>query len=442
MTNHAGVFKVELGHINGIQAKIYIKPGASPKFAELGQCPLHFARRWNKNFLDCKHGIIEPVRFADWAAPVVSVMKGDGKIRIFGDHKVTINQASRVDHYPLPRIDDLLASLAGGESFSKLDMAHAYLQIPLEEGSKKFTTINTHRGLYQYNRLPFDISSAPAIFQRTIENVLRGIPRVCVYIDDILITGNTEDEHLRNLNEVLARLENLGFRLKRHKCVFLLPSVDYLGHTITADGIKPNAEKVHVIRGAPRPRDVSQLRSFLGLMKFLPNMSSILAPLSRLLQKQRPWIWGREQESAFELAKDSLMSDKLLVHFDPERELLVSCDASPYGLGAVLCHRMSDGSDKPVYYASRSLSPAEKCYSQLDKEGLAIIFAVKKFHHYLYGRQFEINSDHKPLQYILARINLYPHLLLHDFRCGPYCLGLMIIKLNIGEQICFSMQTD
>ena len=145
-------------------------------------------------------------------------------------------------------------------------MAHAYLQIPLEEGSKKFTTINTHRGLYQYNRLPFGISSAPAILQRTIENVLRGFPRVCVYIDDILITRNTEDEHLRNLNEVLARLEILAFRLKRHKCVFLLPSVDYLGHTITADGIKPNAEKVQAIKGAPRPRDVSQLRSFLGLM--------------------------------------------------------------------------------------------------------------------------------------------------------------------------------
>ena len=122
-------------------------------------------------------------------------------------------------------------------------MAHESLQIPLEEGSKKFTTINTHRGLYQYNRLPFGIYSAPEIIQRTIENVLRGIPRVCVYIDDILITGNTEDEHLRNLNEVLARLKNLGFRLKRHKCVFFLPSVDYLGHTITADGIKQNAEK-------------------------------------------------------------------------------------------------------------------------------------------------------------------------------------------------------
>ena len=159
----------------------------------------------------------------------------------------------------------------------------------------------------------------------------------------------------------MARLENLGFCLKRNKCVFLLPSVDYLGHTITADGIKPNAEKVQAIKGAPLPRDVSQLRSFLGIMnyygKFLPlNMCSILAPLSRLLQKQRPWIWGSEQESTFELAKDSLMSDKLLVHFDPERELVVSCDAYPYGLGAVLSHRMSDGSDKPVYYASRSLS--------------------------------------------------------------------------------------
>ena len=267
MTNHASVFKDELGHVNGVRAKIYIKPGASQKVRRARTVSFALREKVEQELSRLQeHGIIEPVRFADWAAPVVPVMKSDGKIRICGYYKVTINQASRVDHYPLPRIDDLLASLAGGKSFSELDMAHAYLQIPLEEGSKKFTTINTHRGLYQYNRLPFGISSAPAILQRTIENVLRGFPRVCVYIDDILITRNTEDEHLRNLNEVLARLEILAFRLKRHKCVFLLPSVDYLGHTITADGIKPNAEKVQAIKGAPRPRDVSQLRSFLGLM--------------------------------------------------------------------------------------------------------------------------------------------------------------------------------
>ena len=175
-------------------------------------------------------------------------------------------------------------------------------------------------------------------------------------MDEILITGKTDDEHLDNLSKVLERLGDSGFRLKRSKCVFLLPSVDYLGHTITAEGLKPNEKKVQAIKSAPRPADVTQLRSFWGLVnyygKFLPHMSSVLAPLYQLLQKQEKWTWGERQEAAFRLSKESLMSNKLLVHFDPRKDLVVCCDASPYGLGAVLSHRMPDGSERPVYYAS------------------------------------------------------------------------------------------
>ena len=147
--------------------------------------------------------------------------------------KHRINKLAKFDSYPLPRIDDLFASLSGGSTYTKLDLAHAYLQVPLDAESKKFTTINTHRGLYQYNRLPFGISSAPAIFQRTIENILQNLPHTCVYLDDILVTGKTESEHIKNLEEVLIRLEKAGLRLKKQKCSFMLPSVDYLGHSIT-----------------------------------------------------------------------------------------------------------------------------------------------------------------------------------------------------------------
>ena len=130
-------------------------------------------------------GVIEPVEYAEWAAPIVPVIKSDGSVRICGDYKVTVNRVAKVDSYPLPRIDDLFASLAGGKLFSKLDLAHAYQQIPLAEESKRFVVINTHKGLYRYNRLPFGISSAPAIFQRMMEGILQGIPHVTVYIDDI-----------------------------------------------------------------------------------------------------------------------------------------------------------------------------------------------------------------------------------------------------------------
>ena len=302
LDNHAAVFKEELGHIRDTRANIPVNPMASPRLCRARRVPFALRGKVEQELTRLQElGVIEPVRFADWAAPVVPVVKSDGRVRLCGDYKVTVNQASKLDKYPLPRIDDLLASLAGGKSFSKLDLAQAYLQVLLEDESKKFTTINTHKGLYQYNRLPFGISSAPAIFQRTIENILQGIPNVVVYIDDILITGKTESEHLRNLEEVLTRLESSGFRLKRCKCEFLLPSVDYLGHTITADGLKPCESKVQAIRGAPQPVDVAQLRSFLGLMnyygKFLHNLSSILSPLYLLLQKSHLGFGEKSNET-------------------------------------------------------------------------------------------------------------------------------------------------
>ena len=240
----------------------------------------------------------------------------------------------------------MFASLSGGSTYTKLDLAHAYLQVPLDAESKKITTINTHRGLYQCNCLPFGISSAPVIFQRTIENILQNLPHTCVYLDDILVTGKNESEHIKNLEEVLIHLEKAGLRLKKQKCSFMLPSVDYLGHSITPEGLQPTKEKICAITDAPVPTNLAQLRSFLGLVKyyskFLPQLATILAPLYSLLQRNNKWHWGDKQQSAFNTAKDQLSSAKLLVHYDPDRELLLSCDASPYGIGAVLSQIIPD----------------------------------------------------------------------------------------------------
>ena len=204
-----------------------------------------------------------------------------------------------------------------------------------------------------------------------------------MYLDDILITGRTEADHLRNLDAVLTRLEEAGMRLKRKKCSFMLPAVEYLGHNISAEGLRPTNEKIRAITEAPVPEDTTQLRAFLGLLnyygKFLKNLSNLLAPLYKLLEKKTCWVWGKEQQLAFVKAKTQLTSSCLLVHFDPQKEVILSCDASPYGVGAVLSHRMDEG-ERPVAFASRSLSVAEKKYAHLDKEGLAIIFGVKKFH--------------------------------------------------------------
>ena len=342
------------------------------------------------------------------------VVKPDGSVRLCGDYKVTVNRVAKVEKYPLPRIDDILSSLSGGISFSKLDLAHAYQQVPLDEDSQKLTTINTSKGLYQYTRLPFGVSSAPAIFQRVMETLLQGIPCVSIYLDDILVTGKTKSEHLQNLQEVLKRLQQAGMKLKQAKCAFMLPTIEYLGHRISAEGIYPTKDKVRAILEAPAPQNITQLRSFLGMInyyaKFLPQLSTLLAPLYSLLQKKTAWTWGAAQKRAFEEAKKALTSSKILTHYDPQRELILSCDASPYGLGAVLSHRMDDGSERPIAFVSRSLAPAEKRYAQLDKEALAIIFGVKKFNQFLLGRKFVILSDHRPLQHLLSESKTVPTL--------------------------------
>ena len=407
---HNAVFNEELGCVQGMSAKIHVEPGSTPQFCKARPVPFALRGRVEQE-LDRLHEseVIKPVEYAEWAAPIVPVIKSDGSVCICGDYKVTVNRVAKVDSYPLPRIDDLFASLAGRKLFSKLDLAHAYQQIPLAKESKIFVVINTHKGLYRYNRLPFGISSAPAIFQRMMEGILQGIPHVTVYIDDILVTGATDREHLENLQEVLTHLEKAGIRLKKHKCAFMLAAVEYLGHEITEAGLKPTVDKVRALVEAPVPKDVSQLRSFLGLVnyysKFMPNQSSALAPLNQLLQKSRKWSWGSAQSKAFQAAKEALTSATVLTHYNPDLDLILDCDASPYGVGAVLSHRLEDGSTRPIAFASRSLNLAERKYSHLDKEGLAIVYGVKKFHQYLFGRKFVINSDHKPLRHIFDESN-------------------------------------
>ena len=396
------VFEDTRGTVKGAKAKIYIDPAAKPRYFKPRPVP-HALRQKISDELDKMEaeGTIEKVQFSDWAAPIVPVLKPDNSVRICGDYKVTVNQVSKLDNYPIPKTDDLLADLSGGKYFTKLDLTQAYLQLELDDASKEYTTINTHKGLYRYNRLPYGISSAPGIFQRTMENILQGIPQVRVRIDDILVTGCSEDDHIQRLREVMKRLKDAGVRLKKKKCEFLASEIVYLGHHIDAEGIHPVTEKVRAIQEMPRPKDIKEVQAYLGMInyysKFLPNMATELAPLYELLRKDTKWHWGKRQETAWKRSKEALLSTKVLVHFNPENEIVVSCDASSIGLGAVLSHRMKDGTEKPVAFVSRTLSKAERNYSQIEKEGLAVVFAVKKFHQYLFGHQFEVYTDHKPL---------------------------------------------
>ena len=415
LEKYRDVFSSELGLVKSFEAKLEVKPDTPPCFKRPRPVPFALKPKIDEELdrlLDA--GIIEKVHHSDWASPIVPVPKKDGRIRICGDYKVSLNSSLVVDQHPLPNPEELFTVLTGGQQFSKLDLSRAYQQMVLEVDSRKYTTINTHRGLYSYTRLPFGIASAPAIFQRTMDAVLQNIPHVICYLDDILVTGRNRKDHLRNLEEVMSRLQYYGFRVQKDKCLFLTDSVHYLGHRIDAEGIHTSGDKLDAILNAPTPKNVQQLRAFLGLLnyygKFLNNLSTVIHPLNRLLRTNVKWSWTNECRESFKEAKNLLKKSNVLIHYDPSLPVKLAGDASNYGVGAVLSHVTPDGQERPILFASRTLSTSERNYSQVEKEALSLIYGIKKFHRYLYGRSFTLVTDHKPLTTILGSKKNIPSL--------------------------------
>nr|XP_055076811.1 uncharacterized protein K02A2.6-like [Misgurnus anguillicaudatus] len=403
----AAVFQSGIGTLKHIKGKITLNKDAVPKFHKARPVP-YAIRQKVETELDRleAEGILSKVDWSPWATPVVPVAKKDGTVRLCGDFKVSINPELQVEQYPLPRIEDIFASLSGGQLFSKIDLAEAYLQMEIEEDSKVFLTINTHKGLYRYNRLVFGVASAPAIWQRAMDQVLQGCPSTQCYLDDIIVTGESDSSHLENLAQVLKRLEEYGLRARRDKCEFFKETVTYCGHKIDANGLHKCHDKLRAVAEAPQPENVSQLRSFLGFVnyynRFLPNLATVLHPLNALLQAGKKWTWTKQCMQAFQEAKKLVMSDTVLTHFDPHKPLRLACDASPYGIGAVLSHVMYDGTERPIAFASRSLNAAEKNYAQIDREALSLVWGVKRFNQYLYGNKFTLVTDHQPLVSIFS----------------------------------------
>ena len=401
------LFEEGQGTMKDYKAKLSVKENAKPRFCRPRPVPFALKEPIEKELNRLEEAkVIEKVPFSQWAAPIVAVPKADGKVRICGDYKVTVNPVLDVDTHPLPKPQELLATLSGGKKFTRLDLSSAYLQLELEVESCIYVTINTHMGLYRYTRLPFGIASAPAIFQRSMDSIFQGIPSVICYLDDLLITGASDQEHLQNLQRVLSKLKEQGIKLKKEKCAFLQSSVEYLGYVIDTKGVHTSPTKLEAIKKAPEPKNVSELRSFLGLLnyyaKFIPNVASLLHPLHTLLQHKRTWKWTKECAEVFSKAKQQLSSAPVLAHYDPQLPLQLAADASSYGVGAVLSHKYPDGSERPIAYASRTLLPSEHNYAQIEKEVLALIFGIQKFHQFIYGQQFTLITDHQPLLAILG----------------------------------------
>ena len=310
--------------------------------------------------------VIKPVCFSERASPIVPVLKRNGQVWICGDFKQTVKSVLKIDKYPIPNIDDLYSKVSGGHYFTQLDLSDAYLQVPLDEESQKLTTINTHKGLFMYTRLCFGIASLPGVFQRIIDQLIQEIPRTVAYLDNILISGRTMEEHNSNLHAVFMRLRDVGLHLKSDKCEFRKSSISYMAHRIDSEGIHPTQDKVNAICKTPTPKNVSELHNFLAFVnyyrQYLNNINTVLAPLYRLLKKGIPGKWGPDETFAFKQSKGLLMSTNVLIHYNIELKLIMTVDASPVAVGAVLLHIMKDRSEKLIYFASRALSKAEWNY--------------------------------------------------------------------------------
>lgn len=385
------------------EAVLLLKENATPIFHAPYSVPYKLRDRFKKKINELvKSKRLEPVKYSDWASPVVIVPK-NGDFRLCIDCKVTINRYLRTEHYPLPKIDDIFANLSDARVFCVLDLKGAYQQIVVAEKSQELLTINTMFGLFRYTRLPFGVASAPSIFQQEMDTILKGIENVHCYLDDIII-GGKDTKHCRQiLFAVLKRLNEFRVRINLTKCRFLVGSVTYLGHILSQGEIRPNPDKVKAVTQARQPNNVKELKSFLGLVnyygKFIPNLSSELNLLYKLTKKDVKFMWDNACQSAFEHSKELLTSDSVLVLYDQSKPIIVASDASPIGLGGILSHEMN-GHDKPVYFVSSTLTDAQRNYSQIHREALAIIFAITKFHDYIYGHTFTLHTDQQALSEI------------------------------------------
>ncbi|XP_031635639.1 uncharacterized protein K02A2.6-like [Contarinia nasturtii] len=397
----AEVFSSSLGKYNISKVSLPISSEAVPIFCKPRPVPLAWRDTVEKQLNELvQKGMLIPVDNADWGTPLVIIPKPNGELRICGDYKVTINRFLIDYKYPLPRIDQIFASMQGGIVFTKLDMSSAYNQLVLDDEAQNLCTWSTHKGTFRMTRLPFGVKPAAAIFQKTVENLLREFSNVFCYQDDIVVTGTNFSDHLKTLKQVLFKILTAGFKLNIKKCEFFKEKISYLGFDITKDGLTKNKDRIKSVLNAPRPQDISELRAFIGMVnhhsKFIENFAQKMSSLYKLLQKDVEFKWTKECHIAFELMKTEICSDKVLVHFNPDLPIILSTDACNTALAGVLSNRYNEGK-RPIAYVSRALNSAERNYSTIEKEALAIVFSVIKLKQYLLGMHFILQTDHRPL---------------------------------------------
>ena len=357
-----------------------------------------------------KMGFIRKSHQSNYASATVVVRKKDENgeytdLRKCGDYR-PLNLETDLDRYQLPLIESIFNDMKGAQIFSKLDLRSGYHQMALLEADRAKTAFwGAQRILWEWCVVPFGLKNAPSYFQKQMDKVLLNLSFARCYIDDIIIWSKTISEHFSHLTEVFDRLRKAGLKVHPGKCMFAVDKIDFLGHCISAEGLSPQDEKVAAVRELPPPKDISSLRSALGLFsyyrKFVKGFSVIASPLHQLLRKGALWHWGKDQQTSFLELKEKLCTTEVLRRPDSTLPYVLATDWSQKGMGAVLSQIDKEGKEHPVSYASKSCNPAEKNYGSCEGECLAVVWATDHFREYLFGTPFTLITDHEPLKWLM-----------------------------------------
>ena len=402
MDKYSDVFSKGLGTFPGMH-HLKVNPDVVPVIMPNRRIP-HAVRPALKTELDrlCDLKVLAPVDTpTPWLSQLVIAKKKNGDIRVCIDPR-ELNRALLRERYSLPILDEVLYEMRDSRIFSKADLSSGYWHVQLDEESSLLTTFQTSFGNYRWLRLPFGTCVSAEIFQKKILEALNGLPGIVCIADDVLIHGRTKEEHDAHLEQFLQRCLEQGIKLNADKLELHLSEISFMGHHISANGLHSDPEKVRAIVHMTSPSNIEELRRFLGMVnylgKFLPNAATVLKPLQNLLKKDVTWNWSSTQQESFENIKLLLTSAPVLSFYDPQKSLTVENDASEYGIGSAM---YQDG--KPIAFASRSLNQAERNYAQIEKEMLAVLFGLEKFHYYTFGRHVNVITDHKPLEAIVKK---------------------------------------
>lgn len=398
------LFKNSPGFTTLIQHHIELKPNAQVK-----RLSYRIPERMVSSFMQevkmmQEMGIIEP-SYSEWCNPVVLVPKKDGSLRFCIDFRY-LNSVSKFDSFPMPRIEEIIEKLGKARYISTIDLCKGYWQVPLTPECRELTAFRTPISLMQFRVLPFGLHGAPSTFQRLMNTVLQDIGDfTAAYLDDVVIFSENWEMHLHHLATVFQRIKNAGLTINPAKCFLAKRETEYLGYVLGNGVIKPQVQKIQAMQTCPFPSTKKQVRSFLGLAgwyrRFIPHFATRAAPLTDLTRKSGPnqIQWTEQSRVAFQNLRDALVTKPVLYSPDFEKMFVVQTDASDVGLGAAL-KQEHGGELHPVAYLSRKLYPRETRYSVIEKEGLALKWALDSFKYYLLGRYFVVETDHRALQWI------------------------------------------